>query len=94
MRFAYSTTPLQIYSTMSDNPFDRPDPKNSPNADDSGADDFAETADGDDESKLTVRVSEDLYARFKKRCERGELSMSAAVRRFMKRAINNPTDQL
>jgi len=96
MRFAYSTTPLQIYSTMSDNPFDRPDPKDGPNAEgpEDAARDFAETAGEDDESKLTVRVSEDLYERFKKRCERGELSMSAAVRRFMKRAINNPTDQL
>lgn len=82
---------------MSDNPFsESPDPKDGPNAEGpkDAAHDFAETADEEDESKLTVRVSEDLYERFKRRCERGELSMSAAVRRFMKRAINNPTDQL
>jgi hypothetical protein len=82
---------------MSDNPFSEgSESKEGPNAERSAeaARDFAETADEGEESKLTVRVSSDLYERFKRRCERGELSMSAAVRRFMKRAIDNPTDQL
>jgi uncharacterized protein (DUF4415 family) len=82
---------------MSDNPFSEgSDSKDKPNAEGSAeaARDFAETSREDGESKLTVRVSTDLYARFKRRCERGELSMSAAVRRFMKRAIANSTDQL
>jgi hypothetical protein len=82
---------------MSDNPFSEgSESKKGPNAERSAdaARDFAETAGKGEESKLTVRVSEDLYQRFKRRCERGELSMSAAVRRFMKRAIASPNDQL
>jgi hypothetical protein len=82
---------------MSDNPFSEgSESKKGPNAERSAdaARDFAETAGRAEESKLTVRVSTGLYERFKRRCERGELSMSAAIRRFMKRATNNPTDEL
>jgi hypothetical protein len=75
------------------NAFGGANEKEGSNAGDQAARDMADTTDGE-EVKMTVRLPEGMREKFKRRCKKEGVNMSVAVRRFVRRALNNEIDLL